>query len=123
MQSMMDVLLILVGGPSISRNWSDHESSALLWAWIPFPVEEVVQQYLSDNSTDFLYLSNSDVNWILYNKLHVGNYRKVRHAKISDLVVPRVNTQETAYTHAIMNKWLIGQFDLDKAHIKPILHK
>ena len=42
-----------------------------------FPLE----QHLSDNYTDILFQQASDVIRVLYNKLHVSNYRKVHHER------------------------------------------
>jgi hypothetical protein len=47
----------------------------------------MVEQHLSDNSTDILFQQASDVKWVPYNKLHVSNYRKVHHDKMSNVVV------------------------------------
>ena len=53
----------------------------------PFRKAKMVEQYLSDNSTDILFQSAADVTWVPYNKFHVGDYEKVHHDKISDVVV------------------------------------
>jgi hypothetical protein len=44
--------------------------------------KKIVEQYVSDNAKDILYKSASDVRWIVFNKLHVENYSKVRHDKV-----------------------------------------
>jgi hypothetical protein len=62
-----------------------------------FPIwkKKMVEQYISDDSTHILFKSAMDVIWIIYNKLHVGNYSKVHHYKVSNVVVLQVNSQET----------------------------
>jgi hypothetical protein len=46
----------------------------------PFRKRKMVEQHLSDNSTDILFQHHaSDVIWAPYNKLPVSNYRKVHH--------------------------------------------
>ncbi len=47
----------------------------------PFRKKKMVEQFLSDSSTDILFILASDVKWTVYNKFHVGNYSKVHHAK------------------------------------------
>ena len=42
----------------------------------PFRTRKMVEQHLSDNSTDILFQQASEVIWVPYNKLHVSNYRK-----------------------------------------------
>ena len=54
----------------------------------------MVQQHLSDNSTDILFQQASDIIWIPYNMLHVSNYRKVHHDKMSNVVVLKVESQK-----------------------------
>ncbi len=39
----------------------------------PFRTKKMVDRFLSDNSTDILYQHASNVTWVPYNKLHVGN--------------------------------------------------
>ena len=58
----------------------------------PFRKQKVVEQYQSDNSTDILYRSPSDVKWIPYNKLHISNYTRVHFDPASDVMVMRINT-------------------------------
>ncbi len=64
----------------------------------PFRKQKMVEQFLTDNSTDILFKSASDVKCVVYNKLHVGNYSKVHHDKVSDVAVLRVNSQENTFT-------------------------
>ncbi len=68
----------------------------------PYRKKKIVEQFLSDNTTDILFKSASDVKWILYNKLHVGNYSKVHHDKVSDMTVLRVNSQENTFMRVLM---------------------
>jgi hypothetical protein len=49
----------------------------------PFRKRKMVEQHLSDNSTDMLFQQAFDVIWLPYNKLHVSNYRKVHHDKMN----------------------------------------
>ncbi len=65
----------------------------------PFRKAKMVEQYLSDNSIDILFQSAADVTWVPYNKLHVGDYEKAHHDKISDVVVLRINSKEK-YFHS-----------------------
>ena len=68
----------------------------------------MIDQILPDNlnSTDILYQHASDVKWLPYNKLHVGNYDKVHYDTKSDVVVLKVGSKENTYTRAIQGKWL-----------------
>ena len=61
----------------------------------------MVDQFLSDNSTDILYQHASDVTWVPYNKLHVGNYERVHYDTMSDVVVLKVLSKKNTYTRAI----------------------
>ena len=72
----------------------------------------MVEQHLSDNSTDILFQQASDVIWVPYNKLHVSNYRKVHHDKMSDVVVLKVESQKSTYTRAILSKFLADSNEL-----------
>jgi hypothetical protein len=72
----------------------------------PFWARMMVDQFLSDNATDILYQHASDVTWVPYNKLHVGNYEKVHYDTMSDVVVLKVMSKESTYTRAIQGKWL-----------------
>jgi hypothetical protein len=63
----------------------------------------MVEQFLSDNSTDILFKAASDVKWVVYNKLHVGNYSKVHHDKVSDVIVLQVYSQENTFTRVLMH--------------------
>jgi hypothetical protein len=54
----------------------------------------MVEQFLSDNSMDILFKSASDIKWVVYNKLHVGDYSKVHWDKVSDVIALQVNSQE-----------------------------
>ena len=76
----------------------------------------MVEQYLSDNSTDSLFQSPSDVKWVTYNKFHVGNNSKVHHDKISDVVVLQVYSQENTCTRVLMHKWTVDQLELQQTH-------
>ena len=72
----------------------------------------MVEQHLSDNSTDILFQQASNVTWVPYNKLHVSNYRKVHHDKMSDVVVLKVESQKNTYTRAILSKFLADYNEL-----------
>ena len=52
-----------------------------------FPLwkRQMVKQYLSDNSTDTIF--QSPFNGFHMIKFNMGNYRKVHHHKIGDVVV------------------------------------
>ncbi len=67
----------------------------------PFRTRKMVDQFLSDNSTDILYQHTSNVIWVPCNKLHVGNYEKVHYDTMSDIVVLKVMSKENTYTRAI----------------------
>ena len=64
----------------------------------PFRNQKMVEKYQSDNSTDILYKTPSDVNWIPYNRLHIANYTRVHFDSASDVMVMRVNTEANTYT-------------------------
>ncbi len=57
--------------------FAEHEF--LLWT------RKMVDQFLSDHSTDVLYQNSSYVTWVPYKKSHVGNYEKVHHDTMSDV--------------------------------------
>ncbi len=81
----------------------------------------MVKQYLSDNSTDILHQSPSNVKWISYkklNKLHVRYYCKVYRDKVRYVVFLKVISQEDTYTRSIMKKWLVYCVDLFKVRNK-----
>ncbi len=63
-------------------------------------------QHLPDNFTDILFQQASYVTWVPYNKLHVSNYRKFNHDKMSNVVVLKVESQNNTYTLAIWSKYL-----------------
>jgi hypothetical protein len=65
----------------------------------------MVEQYLSDNSTDILFQSAANVTWVPYNKFHVGDYEKAHHDKIRDVVVLQIKSKENTFTRAIMHRW------------------
>ena len=66
----------------------------------------MIDQFLSDNSTDILYQEASDVKWEPYNKLHVANYERVHYDTKSDVVVLKIMSKENTFTRAIFGKWL-----------------
>ena len=66
----------------------------------------MVEQYQSDNSTDILFRSPSDVKWIPYNRLHIGNYTRVHYDSTSDVMVMRINTEVNTYTRVTQIQWL-----------------
>ena len=74
----------------------------------------MVDQFLSDNSTDILYQHASDVKWVPYNKLQVGNYDKVHYDTMSDVVVLKVMSKENTYTRANQGKWYSDKLALNK---------
>ncbi len=57
--------------------FSEHE--------FPFQKRKMMDQFLSDNSTDILYQHASGIIWVPCNKQHVGNYEKVHYDTMSDL--------------------------------------
>jgi hypothetical protein len=82
----------------------------------PFQKQKMVEQFLSDYSTDILFKSPSDVKWVVYNKLHLGNYSKVHHDKVSDVAVLQVNSQENTFTLVLMYKWVLDKLELEQVH-------
>jgi hypothetical protein len=84
----------------------------------PFRKAAMVEQYLSDNSTDILFQSAADVTWVPYNKFHVGDYAKAHHDKVSDVVVLKVNSKENTYTRAIMYKWTMDRLELENTRYR-----
>jgi hypothetical protein len=81
----------------------------------PFRKEKVVEQYQSDQSTDILYRSQSNVKWIPYNRLHISNYTRIHYDSASDMMVMRVNTEANTYTRVTQHQWLMDKLDLSKA--------
>ena len=53
----------------------------------PFRKQKMVEQYQSDNSTDILFSTPSNVKWIPYNRLHLANYTRVHFDSTSDVMV------------------------------------
>jgi hypothetical protein len=54
--------------------FSEHE--------FPFRKRSMVEKHLIDNSTDMLFQSPSNVEWVRCDKFHVGNYDKVHYDNI-----------------------------------------
>ena len=79
-----------------------------------FRNRKMVNQFLSDNSTDILYQHASDVKWEPYNKLHVANYKMVHYNTKSDVVVLKSLSKENTFTRAIQGKWLSDKVALGK---------
>ncbi len=78
----------------------------------------MVDQFLSDDSTDVLYQQASYVIWVPYNKLHVGNYSQVHYDVRSDIEFLKVGSKENTYTRAIQGKWLNDKITLRDVHDK-----
>ena len=78
----------------------------------------MVEQFLSDHFTDILFKSASvvTVKWVVYNKLHVENYSKVHHDKVSDVIVLRVDSQENTFTLVLMHEWVLDKLELEQVH-------
>jgi hypothetical protein len=81
----------------------------------PFWKKKMVEQYQFDNSTDILFRSPSDVKWIPYNRLHIGNYTRVHYDSTSDVMVMRDNTEVDAFTRVTQIQWLQDKLALSKA--------
>ncbi len=79
-----------------------------------FRTRKLVDQFLSDNSTDILYQHASDVTWAPYSKLHTGNYEKVQYDTMSDVAVLKMMSKENTYARAIQGKWLSDKTALVK---------
>ena len=75
---------------------------------------KMIDQFLSDNSTDILYQHASDVKWEPYNKLHVASYERVHYDTKSDVVVLKIMSKEKTFTRAILGKWLNDKVALGK---------
>ena len=80
----------------------------------------MIDQFLSDNSTDILYQHASDVKWEPYIKLHVANYKRVHYDTKSDVVVLQVMSKENTFTRAIQGKWPSDQVTLSKVRDKEL---
>ena len=78
----------------------------------------MIDQFLSDNSTDILYQHGSDVKWEPYNKLHFANYEKVHYDTKSDVVVLKIMSKENTFTREIQGKWLNDKYALGIVHDK-----
>jgi hypothetical protein len=72
----------------------------------PFRNKEMIEKYQSDQSTDILFRTESDVKWIPYNPLHISNYTRVHFDPASDLMVMRVNTETNSFTRVTQLKWI-----------------
>ena len=62
----------------------------------------MVDQFLSDNSTDILYQHASEVKWEPYNKLHVANYKRVHYDTKSDVVVLQIMSKKELQLKALL---------------------
>jgi hypothetical protein len=98
--------------PSYQVKFAEHE--------FPFWTRKMVDQFLSDNSTDILYQHASNVIWVPYTKLHVGYYEKVHYDTMSDVVVLKIMSKENTYTSAIQGKWLRDKVALGKVRDKEV---
>ena len=80
----------------------------------PNRTRKMMEQLLSDNSEsiDILFQQAFGVTCVPFNKLHVSNYRKVHHDKMSYVVVLKVESQKTTYTRAILSKFLTDSNEL-----------
>ena len=76
----------------------------------------MIDQFLSDNSTDILYQHASDVKWEPYNKLHVANYQRVHYDTKCDVVVLKIMSKENTYTREIQGKWLSDNVTLNRVN-------
>ena len=92
--------------PSNQAKFSEHE--------FLFRNRKMIDQFLSDNSTDILYQHAFDVKWEPYNKLHVANYERVHYDTKSDVVVLRIRSKENTFTRAIQGKWLSDRIVLSE---------
>ena len=82
----------------------------------PFWNRKMIDQFLSDNSTDILYQHASDVKSEPYNKLHVANYERFHYDTKSDAVrvVLKIMSKENTFTRAIFGRWLTDKVALGK---------
>ena len=90
----------------------------------------MIEKYQSDQSTDILFQTESDVKWIPYNPLHISNYTRVHFDPASDLMVMRVNTETNSFTRVTQNKWIQDKLALantvieeQSAYIAGISHR
>jgi hypothetical protein len=51
----------------------------------------MIKKFQSDQATDILFLTESDVEWVKYYPLHISNYTRVHFDVASDMIVVRVN--------------------------------
>ncbi len=77
---------------------------------------EMVDRFLTDNSTDILHQQASDVIWVPYHKLHVGDNVNVHY----DTMRLKVLSKEITYFSAIQGKWLSNRVTLSKVRNKSI---
>ena len=64
----------------------------------PFWNKEMIEKYQSDQATDILFRTDSDVKWIPYNPLHISNNTRVHFDPASDMMVMRVNAETNSFT-------------------------
>ena len=64
----------------------------------PFLNKEMIEKYQSDQATDILFRTESDVKWIPYNPLLISNYTRVHFDLASDMMVMRVNMEANLFT-------------------------
>ena len=72
----------------------------------PFRNKEMIEKYQSDQATDILFQTESDVKWIKYNPLHISNYTRVHFDVASNMMVMRVNTEVNTFTRITQIQWL-----------------
>jgi hypothetical protein len=64
-----------------------------------------------------IYIKSAlDVKWKVHNKLHVENYSKVHHDKVSNVIVLQVNCQENTFTRVLMHKWVLDKLELEQVY-------
>ena len=78
----------------------------------PFRKQKMVEQYQSDNSTDILFSTPSNVKWVPYNRLHLASYTRVHFDSISDVMVMQINTE--TYTRVTQTRYLLDKLELSK---------
>jgi hypothetical protein len=96
----------------------------------PFRKQKMVEQYQSDNSTDILFSTPSNVKWIPYNRLHLANYTRVHFDSTSDVMVMLINTETNTYTRVTQTRYLLDKLEWSKvvaeehqAHFAGVSHR
>ena len=82
---------------------------------ISFRNKETIEKYQSDQATEILFRTESDVEWISYNPQHISNCKRIHFDQANDMMVMCVNTETNSFTRVTQLKWLRDKMALSNA--------